>query len=180
MNEQEPKTEHHAATVPYNTQPAGLEKWMDDTFNKKSPVQLPAGAKNWFGDNLWWLAIVGAVMSLLGAWSTWQTVNSANRMLDAFGVGDMYRQEIGGYVYVSIAASLVSAALLLMAQAKLKERRKDGWNLLFYSFLLGLALSLVSMVMNAAYGVVGGIIGLAIGFVIGGWLLFQIRSQFNR
>ena len=29
----------------YNTQPAGLEKWVDGTLNKNFPVQLPDGAK---------------------------------------------------------------------------------------------------------------------------------------
>ncbi|MGB3023833.1 MAG: hypothetical protein WBB39_03445 [Candidatus Saccharimonadales bacterium] len=179
---QAPKpTAQHETAIAYNTQPAGLEKWMDTTFNKQSPVQLPAGVKKWFGNNLWWLAIVGGVLSLLGALSVWNAANMANTVLDAYGdLATPYRQQIGSAVYVSMATSVVGAALLLLAQGKLKEHRKEGWNLLFYNFLLSLVLSVVSVVMSGSYALVGGIVGLAIGFVIGGWLLFQFRSQFSR
>lgn len=174
-------SEHHEGHSPaYNTQPAGLEKWMDETLNKKSPVQLPAGAKKWLADNSWWMAIVGAALSLVSAWGTWQSANTANRVLEAFGVGNVYRQEITNAVWVSILMSLASAVILFMAQSKLKTHHKDGWNLLFYSFLLSFVLTAVSVVMNASYDLVGGIVGLAIGFVIGGWLLFQFRSQFTK
>lgn len=165
---------------PYNTQPAGLERWINETLNKKSPVQLPEGAKKWLADNSWWLAIVGVVLSLLGAWSAWQSVALTNQFLDNYGMGQVYRQALGSTVYVSIISALVSAVLLFMAQAKLKMHQKDGWNLLFYNFLITIALSVVSVVMNASYGLVSSIIGLAIGFVIGGWLLFQFRKFFTK
>lgn len=173
----------HATGPAYDTQPAGLEKWLDNTFNKNNPVKLPAGFTKWLANNVWWLTLVGAIFSLLSILSTWSSLNTVQNLGDAYGldgsaVGALYAQS-ANVLYISMAVNAVSAVLLFMAFQKLKVHQKSGWNLVYYNMLLGITASLVSSVVFATYALVGGLIGVAIGLAIGGTLLFQIRKYFQ-
>lgn len=164
----------------YNTQPAGLEKWLDETY-KKGP-QLPDGGKKWLGDNAWWLALIGGILSLWGAWGFWnasQYVSTIGRWADDIsrvtGV-DYGTSSLGFAWYVALAAMVLQGVLLLMAFQKLKVHQKSGWNLLFYSSLVSLVMGVV-YIMVPGYGA-GSLIGTAIGAVIGWFFLFQARGKF--
>lgn len=191
MDEQEknvPETEVNptvtpvvAGNPPYDTQPAGWEQWFDTTFNKKAPFQFPDNIKDWLANNSWWLVLVGAGLSVLGILGAYSSLNMADKMITSYGL----RSEVGmavnaNAVYLSILASIVSAVLLFMASSKLKLHQKAGWNLLYYNFLLGLAVSLVTMVLYASYDLVGRVLGFVIGMAIGAFILFQIRSRFSK
>jgi hypothetical protein len=73
---------------------------------------------------------------------------------------------------------VVSAVLLLGAVSPLKNRRKQGWNLVFYSTLVSLALGIFYLFVDG-YGF-GSLVGYLIGALIGWYFLFQTRSQFNK
>lgn len=162
----------------YNTQPAGLEKSIDGMY-KKWP-QLPEGFKKWLADNVWWLALIGAVLSVLSVLSSWNYAMNVGRVSDiagSYGV-DLYYGYSATYWWIMLAASAVEAVLLFMAFQKLKLHQKDGWNLLFYTSLV----SVVSVVVAGfvAGSVVGTLIGAAIGALIGWYFLFAIRSKFTK
>ena len=59
-----------------------------------------------------------------------------------------------------------------------REKKKSGWNLLFYALLINVAYGFV--VMFTDYGSVGSFIGSLIGSAIGGYFLFQIRSSYSK
>ncbi len=165
----------------YNTQPAGLEKWLDEMINKKSSVQLPAGGKKWLGENVWWLALIGGVLNLWGAWSFWRLGHSANELLEGLGRyygNTLYTQELDVWWYLVLAAMVGQGVLLLMAFQKLKEGKKTGWNLLFYGSLLSIVMGVLYLFVPGYGG--GSLVGTAIGTLIGWFLLFQMRSHFAK
>lgn len=181
----EAETKHAASSAAYNTQPAGLEKKLDEVFHKKAPFQLPAGLTKWLADNSWWLVLVGAVLSVMGIFSTYSTMNYIDQTgvyLDSYaypGAGQALGQS-KNMLYVSMLTSAVAAVLLFMASSKLKTHQKAGWNLMYYNFLISAALSLVSSLLFTPATFVFSLIGFAIGFTIGAYILFQLRGYFTK
>lgn len=170
----------------YDTQPPGLEKWLDETFHLKAPFQFPVGLSSWLANNSWWLALVGAVLSVLGVLSTYNSINYFNettQMLGAYGAtgatGALLGQSVN-LLYVSMASSAIAAVLLFLASSKLKAHQKAGWNLVYYNFLINAALSLVGSALFATATIVFSLIGFVIGFAIGAYILFQIRGYFTK
>lgn len=137
-----------------------LEKEMRDLFAK-----FPA-----FPDSLIdilvtlapWLVLLGALLGILG-------------VLGLLGLGAAYVGAIGisaygssWQFYLGIIGGAISAILYLMAFTPLRTQKKRGWDLLYYAFLVNLMIYLVTI----------NIFGLIISFLIGGWVLFQIRPKY--
>lgn len=166
----------------YNTQPAGLEKWVDGTLNKNFPVQLPDGAKKWLADNSWWLALVGGVLSLWSAWGFWQAAHYVSQWarladdLARYSGVNTVSSSLGLTWWLAFAAILAQGVLMLVAYPKLKAHSKSGWNLLFYSSFISLAVGVLYL-LTPAYGF-GSLIGTLLGTAIGWWVLFQMRGHF--
>ena len=168
----------------YNTQPAGLEKALDEFFNKKIGLKLPEGGRVWLSKNAWWLALLGGVFSLwsvLGFWRLGHTadrfVDFANQLSQVYG-GAAVSHHLGFMWYIALVAMLVQGVILLLAVSPLKAMKKVGWNWLFYSMLLSVVLGVVELFVPG-YGF-GSLIGLIIGSLIGGFLLFQTRAKFAK
>lgn len=70
---------------------------------------------------------------------------------------------------VSVAISLVSSVLLLVAFPGLKAKKMQGWTMLFWSQVAAFVASLVML------SIVGGLVGAVIGF----YLLYQIKSYYK-
>jgi hypothetical protein len=164
----------------YNTQPAGLEKWVDQTV--KQLPQIPENGRNWLADNAWWLALLGGVLSLWALWGAWQASQYANQIgLWADQIGRAYgvpttSSQLGVMWYVALAAIAVQAVFMFLAFQALKEHKKSGWNLLFYSSLVSVVVGLAYLFVPA-YGV-GSLIGMLLGTAIGWYVLFNVRSHF--
>ena len=177
------ETNQPSKNAPYNTQPAGLEKTLDGVFHLKAPFQFPPNVTKWLADNSWWLVLIGAAVSVLGIFSMFSAINTANQvdvLFDAYGVGNSYMTQSTNALYVSIIASAISAVLLFMASAKLKLYQKAGWNLLYYNFLINVVVALVSSALSSPVSLLGSLFILVIGFSIGAYILFQIRGHFAK
>lgn len=164
----------------YNTQPAGLEKILDETFRQKAPFQLPDGLTKWLGSNVWWLALVGAALSALGVLSSLSALNQVsvtNVYLETYSL--VNTDSLKNALYLSIVTSAISAVLLFMASPKLKQHQKAGWNLLYYNFLINIVVSVVGRVLFPDGSLVASLVGMIIGFVIGAYILFQVRPRFS-
>ena len=141
---------------------SNLEETLNEYFVKKAPFQLPTGVKEFivaFGP---WFALVGIVLSLplilaaigLGAFlAPFAVLGGANAT--AFGVGTLF--------------TLGALVLEAMALPGLFKRKKAGWNLLFYSSIVSVVGSLVAL----------NLVGAVLNAVIGGYLIFQIRSMYK-
>jgi hypothetical protein len=152
-------------------------------FYQKSPLQIPPNITKWLADNSWWIVLVGAVASVLSIFSMFSLINTANQanvLFDAYGVGDSYLAQSTNALYLSIASSAISAVLLFIASSKLKVHQKAGWNLLYYSFLINIVVSVVSLVAFSPVSFVGSLVGTVLGFVIGAYILFQLRGHFSK
>jgi hypothetical protein len=62
----------------------------------------------------------------------------------------------------------------------MKDHLKSGWNLMYYSFLLNAAISLIGSLLFTPSTFVFSLIGFAIGFTIGAYILFQLRHYFAK
>lgn len=71
-------------------------------------------------------------------------------------------------VLVTGIVSIVASVLMLMAYPKLAKRQYKGWELLFWSEVVGV----VSAVLTLS---IGSVLGVIIGF----YLLFQIKSYYK-
>ena len=138
-----------------------LEKEMRDVFAKfpafpESLVELLVTIAPW-------LAIIGAILGILG-------------FLSLVGVGSFVSVAsigVGAYgstwqMWVSILGLGIAAVIYLLAFTPLRARRQRGWELLYYAFLLNLFINLITF----------SIFSLIIGFLIGGWILFQMRPKY--
>jgi hypothetical protein len=175
--------QEHKSSPAYNTQPAGLEKWANEIV-RSLPFQIPEGGRKWLAENAWWLTLAGGILTTWGLWNTWrasQVVNQigawADQVSRSLGVATT-TSELGFGWYIILAMLAAQAALMFMAFQPLKEHKKSGWNLLFYS-------SLVSTVMGVAYVFIpyygfGSLIGMVIGVAIGWFVLFNVREYFTK
>lgn len=160
----------------------GLEKSLGEVFGEKAP-KLPAGGKKFLVDYSPYLALIGAVLSVFGAWSLWDTartvnglVNWANDLSRTYGGTTVETSHFTVWVWLAIAFTLVNAVLYFLAYSPLKARLKKGWDYLFYVSLLSVVYSVINIFIDGrGFGsFLFGLIGAAIGF----WLLFQIRPAY--
>lgn len=109
-----------------------------------------------------WLTLLGAILGIIG-------------LLSLLGLGAAYVGAIGinaygssWQFYLGIIGGAIAAVLYLMAFTPLRAQKKKGWDLLYYAFLLNLVITLLQF----------HIVSLIIGFLIGGWILFQVRPKY--
>lgn len=179
MEANKPK-EHGPA---YNTQPAGVEKALVNFYSKTIQLNLPKGGQKWLADNAWWLVLLGGVLSLLGAWNFWQLGHAANQYIElanqiARSYGAATTNDLGFTWYLALAAMVAQGVLMLLAFNPLKQHKKAGWNLVFYSTFITVVMG-VLYVLTPGYGV-ASLLGTAIGLLIGWFFLFQVRSHFTK
>lgn len=161
-----------------------LEKSLNDIFVKKAP-ELPKGGKKFLVEYLPWLSLIIGVLSLWSAYVIWDWahvakgyVDLANSLSAAYGgpaVASGTRLSVG--IWLGVGVLVVEGLIYLAAFAPTREKKKSGWDLLFYASLLNIAYGLV--IMFTAYGGPSNFIGSVIGTAIGLYLLFQIRASYT-
>lgn len=110
-----------------------------------------------------WGALLGAFFGILG-------------FLGLVGLGSFVSVAsvgVGAYgslwqMWVSIIGLGIAAIIYLLAFSPLRARKKRGWDLMYYAFLLNMAINVITF----------SIFALIIGFLIGGWILFQVRPKY--
>ena len=149
----------------------------------KGVPHLPESARKWLGNNIWWIAVIGAVISGIGVLSL---IVSLFTVIATFGspiVSYYAAPSFLGWVIVTTAVSLfftaVSGLLLAFAIMPLKEKQKKGWVLLFAVWLVGILSALVSAILTLnVLTIIGSVIFSAVWVAITGYLLFEIHGQF--
>lgn len=112
------------------------------------------------------LALVFGILGVLGAIAGLGLLTVFSPLAALGGVNGV--SSYGGG-FIAALFLLASSILLLAAFPGTKARKKQGWNLLFWSEMVGLIGSIVSLSFFS------GIIGALIGF----YLLFQIKSYYK-
>lgn len=162
---------------------SGLEGWLDGIFGEKFPLQLPKAAREWIVKVSPWLALIGGVLGLWASWSFWQAGHYVNKLVEwantlstAYG-GTASTTHLGLMWYIALVVLLVQSVLMLLAFTGLRDRKKTGWNLVFFSTLVALVLGLVQLFVSG-YGF-GSLLGSLIGAAISFFILFQVRSYYK-
>jgi hypothetical protein len=157
-----------------------VAKWL------KPIPSLPKSAQKWLAANVWWLALISAILTGLsilfsiGAIATYASLSaSADALYGSIGLVSYGAGWIVGAV-ITLIFSIVIAGVTALAVSPLKAQSRKGWTLLF----LVLLLSALEVVVNAivSFSVIGFIFAIifgAIGLAIGGYFLFQIQSYFS-
>ncbi len=163
------------------TQLDKLETTLDDVFNKKAPFKLPADGRKNLAGALWWISLVFGLLELWMAWGFWHVGHWVDKLVDYANVYAPYVQSVqhlGFSYYLTLLVLAASAVLSLLAAPALKAMKKSGWDLLLYGLLLNLAYGVVGMF--SYYGGFGRLFGAIISFVVGAFLLFQVREFFMK
>lgn len=132
-----------------------LEAQLAPLFTIKAPFQLPEVWREGIVKYSPWIMLIFVPLSLL-----------------AIGLGtiasifSMFTFNFFGAL--ALLLSIIAMVFDLIAIKPLFDRKRTGWNLVFYGWLISLLSSLISF----------SIVGLALGFLIGGFILFQVRDKY--
>ena len=163
---------------------APLEKSLNDAFGEKASYQLPKELKELIVKFAPWLALIGGALSIFSAYGIWEATRrvnqwavTANQWAESLGVDAPVRTaELNFSTGLSIVVMLVVAVLSLLAFPGLKDRKKVGWNLLFYGLLVNIAHSIITLFTDN-YSMGSFVMTLVIS-AIGLYFLFQLRSYY--
>ena len=157
-----------------------IETWLG-----KLP-RLPKDARDWLGDNSWWLVIIFIVTIGVDALGSLAVVLS-NLMPMGASYTAAYYSSATFLIFSTIKAmtsfgfSIIEIILLSVAIQPLRQRNKKGWVLVFAALLIHAIATIVGAVLslNAFNFMVDIIFGaLWLGFLA--YFLFEIRGDFVR
>lgn len=149
----------------------------------KNVPHLPQVARTWLGDNVWWIALIGAILSgisiIVGLLGVISIASIVGTVAASYYATSTYTLWAVITALVVLAFTVIDAILLAMSVTPLKAKQKKGWVLLFAVWLVGA----ISVVVNAvlsfnALAFIGGILFGAIWLAISGYFLFEIHGQF--
>jgi len=163
-----------------------LEEKLNDVFVKNAPFQIPDNGRKAIVRYLPWINLVLAVLIFLSAWWLWQWTRTADHLTDLFNdVSRLYgtnteisTSRLTTTIWISLVILLFEGVLYLAAFPGLRDRKKQGWNLLFYLAILNIVYGVVVAFTDYGSGF-GSLIFSAIGSIIGLYILFQIRGSYH-
>jgi len=157
-----------------------LEKSLAEAL--KGVPALPPGAKKALVEFVPWINLVFGLLALASVYWLWQWAHVANNAINylnnlsvTYGGGQVVSNRLGFTVWLALAVLTVQAVIILAAILPLKDRKKSGWDLLFYALILQVVYGVV--VAFTAYGI-GHLFSSLIGVAIGLYFLFQIRDAY--
>ena len=160
-----------------------LENKLVEVF--KGAPKIPENGRKSIVNAMPWIALVFGVIQLWVGFDAWrvahrlnEAVSGLNELSRAFG-GKTTAHELGLFFWIMVASTAVSGVLLLLAYPGLKEKKKVGWNWLFYGTLFDLVVGVSGVLVDDYYGGgVGNLVQALISTAIGLWILFQIRDSY--
>lgn len=148
-----------------NKQLKPLVKTLDENY-AKLPA-LPKGVNEFIVSVAPWLALIFGVLAVFAGLGAFGVLTALSPVAAVAGAGQ--------YAFAGLLAAvvlLVQGGIDLWAFPFLKARKEKGWNLMFYSLLLGVVSSVVTLNVGS---VVGGVVGALIGY----YFLYQVKSYYK-
>jgi hypothetical protein len=136
-----------------------------EKFFEKAPA-LPKNAKDLIVQFTPWIAIIFGILGVLGALGGLGLLTVFSPLAIFGGVEGVKSMGTG---FISALFWLGSSVIMIMAYSGLKANKMGGWKMLFWSEIVNVAGSVISL----------NIIGGAISALIGLYLLFQIKSYYK-
>ncbi len=159
-----------------------LEKNLQDIFVGKLPPLSPNG-KKLIVKYLPYISIVVGTLTLIAAWELWHwahvannLINYANEMSRMYGGEQVATTRMNAGVWLALIALVTEAIMYLMAFQPTKDRKKSGWDLIFYAALVNIAYGVITIFTD--YNGFGSFLGTVIGSGVGLYLLFQVRESY--
>ncbi|HSX53172.1 MAG TPA: hypothetical protein VLF90_02260 [Patescibacteria group bacterium] len=160
-----------------------IEDMLSDVFVKKAP-KMPENGKKALVQYLPWIDLVLGILTLWSALVLWHWahlanafVNYANSINQLYGNNLVQANRLTAGVWFGLIVLIVEGVLYLAAFPGLRERKKSGWNLLFYASMVNVVYAIV--IFFTDYGGIGTLLGSLIGTAIGLYILFQVRSAYK-
>ncbi len=160
-----------------------LENKLEEVFVKKAPPLPPSGKKA-LVEYLPWINLVLGLLALLVVVGLWNwahadngLINYANNLSAAYG-GPAVGGRLNFGIWLGLIVLAFEALLYVAAFPATRDRKKSGWNLMFYALLTNIVYGVI--IAFTSYGGIGGLIGTVIGSGVGLYLLFQIRSSYGK
>lgn len=147
----------------------------------KGLPHLPADVRNWIAQNVWWMAIVSAILSVLGIIVVVYMAFFASALLIGYGgLAGAAVAAAGGLalmpVLVSVAFMIVELIVIGMAINPLHNMQKKGWMFVFIAALVQAVSYVASFLCNFNLSsLVWNFLILAVGV----YFLFEIRDHFS-
>lgn len=151
-----------------------LENKLNELLVTKAPFQLPQNARKWIADYAWVFALVGLVLGImaffplmagLGIVSTFGVVFASGRLLLL--------------AWLSLLAMAAYLVVLGIAVPKLKDKKAQGWDLVYFATLAYFVYDVVYALSYISAASIMGLIWNLIWLVVALYFLFQVRSQFK-
>lgn len=155
-----------------------LESTLDELFVKNAPA-LPDNAKKAIVRYLPYINLILGIVTLFTAYGLYNAAHTVNRLIDSLGAVYGTAASTGHVpvsVWLAIAVLALEAGIYVAAFGPTRDRKKAGWDLLFYALLINVAYGIVAVFTD--YGGFGRLFGSVIGSAIGLYFLFQIRGQY--
>lgn len=141
-----------------------LEKELEPIFLDKFPA-FPDEVKEFLVKYGPFLMLIGAILGISALIGAYGVLGGS----EIYGLGLSAYGGAGIQLWIGMAITLGVMILYLLAFKPLRERKKQGWNLLYYALLLNLLSSIIQ------FHIFGAIFTAVIGF----WVLFQIRDKYS-
>lgn len=149
-----------------------LKRWYDRV------PHLSAYSREWLANNIWWMALIGVLFNGVGLFRV-VDVLLAVLGVSRPGVDVQSVLAITSYTWVYVIISAiqfaVTLAFMVFAVSPLRDRAKQGWVLLYWSFIANFTLSFIAMI--ASFRLFNAFVVVAQAG-IAGYFLFEIRSYF--
>jgi len=152
---------------------------LESTFAKwyeKAP-HLPKGGRDWIADNIWWIVLIGVIIGAMGIVGILAALLLGTALLGV--AGGVFGIAAGSAITLAILTSFAFTIAIIILHAlaiqPLRAKQKRGWELVFVTMLLDIAMTILNLLFGGHFSnFLQGLIGVAIG----GYLLFEIRSHF--
>lgn len=163
--------------------PGKLENTLADAF--KTAPKIPENGRKSLVQWMPWIALIFGALQFWSARALWRLSDRVDdlRFRDEvarqFGLADT-TPDLNQFYWLALIILTASGVILLLAYPGLRDRKKAGWNWIYYGEILTAVYAVISLFFDNYYGGgFGRFIGSAIGVVIGLYLLFQIRDHYR-
>jgi uncharacterized membrane protein HdeD (DUF308 family) len=156
-----------------------LENNLNDTFAKKAPP-LPPSSKKALVQYLPWINLLLGLLALYTVYALWHWahLNAGLLSVPAAASGlPAASNNLDFGIWLGLATLTIEALLYIAAFPGTRDRKKAGWNLMFYALLVNIVYGFI--MLFTSYGGFATLLSTLIGSGVGLYLLFQIRSSYG-
>lgn len=161
-----------------------LKKQLQSVFVDNAPFQISESGRKTIVSILPFLSLFSGVLALWGAWSIYNLMSTADRLIDytntisrAYGAPESVVSSFSFFGWLSVAFLVVEAVIAFKAYGALTKKQKSGWDLLFVLALVNVGYAVVTLFSNVSD--FGAFLFAISTSIVGLFVLFQVRSIYD-